>query len=311
MIKAQIIKDSVNPAGQRLTSFIIEYPRIVHSEALTHRVWSRNSASSRAIPAKKMRENILAQPATPEWWGANQAGMQAAVELEGEKLQAAKKWWSDLLVYVAKEHERGEALGIHKQIVNRVTEPWMHITVLVTCSEWNNFFALRAHKDAQPEIMVLAYRMLACYLASKPQELDWGQWHIPFEDRMPPVDLRTKLKIATARAARLSYLTFEGEINVAKDIELHDRLVESGHCSPLEHCAFAQPSEERLGPHNESAIRKMLTELEVEDWLVEIENPDLGNFNGWRQYRKILPGENRTNVDLRAIMAAKPEWVTL
>lgn len=312
MITAKVLKDSINPDGQRLTTFEVTYPRFIHAEHIRHRMHSFNSASSRAIPAKKMREMILAEPAMPEWWGKNQSGMQAEVQLEHFECANVRGLWGRGLEFAAELHKDLEAAGLHKQIANRVLEPWMPITVLTSATEWANFFALRAHPAAQPEFQVLAYRMLDCYLKSVPQQLDWGQWHIPFEDRMPDgIDLRTKLKVATARAARLSYLTFDGEINTEKDVFLHDGLIANGHLSPTEHCAYAHPSEERLGPHNEAAIRKMLTELEVEDWLIEMENPDLGNFYGWRQYRKLLPNENRTNVDLQEIMRTKPDWVTL
>lgn len=230
MIEVKVLKDSVNPSGQRLTTYVITYPRMIHAEIMTHRVLSKNSASSRAIPAKKMRENIRTEPATPEWWGKNQSGMQAETQLESFDRSNAQGLWARGLEFAVELHKSLETAGLHKQIANRVLEPWMHITVLISGTAWDNFFALRAHPAAQPEFQVLAYRMLDCYLKSVPQKLDWGQWHVPFEDRMPEgVDLKTKLKIATARAARLSYLTFEGEINVEKDIQLHDSLVSNGH----------------------------------------------------------------------------------
>lgn len=185
MITAKIIKDSWNPTGQRLTTYIVTYPRFIHAEIMTHRMFSKNSASSRAIPAKKMRETISAEPATPEWWGKNQSGMQAEAQLEGTELESVKALWEAGLEHSEELHEFMERAGLHKQIANRILEPWMHITVLISGTDWHNFFALRAHPAAQPEFQVLAYRMLDCYLKSQPQQLDWGQWHIPFEDRMP------------------------------------------------------------------------------------------------------------------------------
>lgn len=317
-IEATVIKDSVNPDGQRLTSFIVKYPRFIHAEHLRHRMHSFNSASSRAIPAKKMRETILAEPALPEWWGKNQSGMQAEAQLEGSALDVVEDEWQAMLDDAVGAHQTMEEAGLHKQIANRILEPWMHITVLVSGTDWENFFSLRAHPAAQPEFQVLAYRMLDQYLKSQPQELGWGQWHIPFEDRMPEgIDLNTKLKIATARAARLSYLTFEGEIDLEKDIALHDSLVKNGHMSPTEHCAFAYPSafsecDSASLFQAKAQVFNMLIRSGLAGWEAdEVPGRRQGNFSGFTQYRKLIPGENRTNVDLKALLAAKPDWVKL
>lgn len=173
--------------------------------------------------------------------------------------------------------------GLHKQWANRVIEPWMNITVLITATEWLNFFKLRAHPEAHPDFQVLAYRMLDRYLKSEPKLVKRDGWHIPFGDKMPE-DLShlDRIAVAIARAARLSYLTFDGEMNVNKDIELYQKLKVSGHWSPFEHVAQADPG-----------VRS-------------------GNFIGWRQYRKTLPREDGTDgVDLNEIMSKKPDWIEL
>lgn len=285
MIKAQIIADSVNIIGQRITTWILTYPRFIHAEFMTHRAFSRNAASSRAIPIAKMLAAVNERPAAPEYWGANQKGMQAAVELTGEgKSNAIQKW------IFARDGAVNACLALddcdlHKQITNRVIEPWSHITVLATATTHGNFFALRAHKDAQPEFQVLAYTMLREYLKSKPVFLDEDEWHIPFSDKMVEgTSIENRLKIATARAARISYLTFEGAIDVEKDYELHDRLAASGHWSPFEHCAQNKANHVRYG-----------------------------NFIGWMQYRKKFTAENRDNItteDLARIFVNMPDWVT-
>lgn len=283
-ITAKIITDSINPVGVRLTTFIVKYPRFVHSEIMTHREFSRNAASSRAIPFKKLSQRVLEEPALPEVWGLNTKGMQASGRLEGEAAERAAVAWLELRDSMVKNAEFiFEEFGLHKQIVNRLIEPWMHITVLITATAYDNFFALRAHPDAQPEFQVLAYRMLHRYLSSVPRRLDWGAWHLPFGDRLEGLDTETALKVVTARAARISYLTFDGNASVEDDCRLHDQLKLSGHWSPFEHAAQAVD-----GPVPRS------------------------NFGaGWRQYRKMFVGENRTQVDLEKVMATRPDWVTL
>lgn len=294
-IKTTIIADSVNPNGGRLTSFLWEYPRFIHSEVMTHRDFSRNAASSRAIPfiakkpgARSLTRMVMENPAMPEYWGLNEPGMQAKQYLTGEAVEAAARDWLQLRDSVVTNAEFiFESHGLHKQLVNRLIEPWARMIVLVTSAHWENFFSLRAHPDAQPEFQVLAYRALARYLKSTPRQLAWGEWHLPFGERVEGLDDLTKLKVVTARCARLSYLTFDGNQSIEDDIRLHDGLKASGHMSPFEHAAQAS---------------------------ADIRNGEWGYSNfgaGWLQYRKMIAGERRTGVDLEAILASKPDWVTL
>ncbi len=281
MITAKIIADSINPNGKRIISWVLKYPRFIHAEFMTHRAFSRNAASSRAIPFEKMAQAIFDEPAMPEYWGANQAGMQAGAEIA--EAGAVKITWRGAAWEASRWAQRLHAEhGLHKQIANRVLEPFSHITVLATATQHTNFFALRAHPDAQPEFQILAYRMLHEYLNSVSVKMDWGQWHIPFGDQMPEgLPETARLMVATARAARISYLNFDGVIDVEKDLELHNKLKSSGHWSPFEHCAQA------------------------DDYV------EPSNFRGWTQYRKFFHDENRVGVDLQAVMAGKPAWVTL
>ncbi len=266
MYRTKILLDSINICGQRLTTWELTYPRFVHSELMTHRLFSRNSASSRAIPNKKMLENIKNDPVLPVWWGKNQAGMQAKEELDFETKEKAIKLWlngRDQMVTLA---EQMAALNVHKQIINRITEPWMFITVLVTATEFDNWDALRAHPDAQPEIGWVAQDMLKEREKSIPRMLGEGEWHLPLigvEDieaayAMTQGDIDEILKkVSTGRCARVSYLTHDGKRDLVEDIKLHDRLLESNHWSPFEHVAQA---------------------LSEPKWI--------GNFVGWKQYRK-------------------------
>lgn len=269
-IDSEIIADSVNPVGKRITTFLLKYPRMVHAEFMTHRVFSRNAASSRAIPVKKIIQAIQDDPAMPIYWGKNQSGMQAATQLTGDKLDFCKTEWlrarNEMIVRAQNLMDN----DLHKQIANRILEPWFHIQTLVTATEWGNFFNLRVHKDAQPEIQEVARQALKLMKNSKPKQLKQGDWHLPFNDRDidPKTPFDVRLKIVTARAARTSYLNFDGKIDISKDIELHDGLLQSRHSSPFEHAAQCMS-----------------------------DNTPSGNFKGWMQYRKTIVGENQELYD--------------
>lgn len=260
---AKVLADSISPRGKRLTTLEVTFPRYVLAEFNTHRTFSRNSASSRAIPVKKQLERILEDPFVGDHWGSNQPGMQAGTELEGEAREQAIKVWREAGKAAVQAAEKLAELGVHKQRTNRLLEPFMWHTVIVSATEWNNFFALRAHKDAQPEIRDAAVAMRDAMDASEPVELNYGEWHTPLILPDENFSLEDKLKISVGRCARVSYLTHDGVRDPTKDIELYDRLVEGGHMSPLEH--VARPREE--------------DELQV------------GNFIDWHQHRADVPFE--------------------
>jgi thymidylate synthase ThyX len=261
---------------------VLTYPRFIHSEVMTHRVFSRNAASSRAIPINKMIDDIKQCPARPVHWGRNQKGMQANESLSRDEALRAIALWDGACKVNIETVQKMVELGVHKQVANRLLEPFAHMTTLVTATDFDNFFSLRADPDAQPEFQVLAFTALDGYLNSTPKPLAPGEWHIPFGDRMPEgLELADRLKIAVARAARVSYKTFDGQINPVEDYRLHDRLAESGHWSPFEHVAEC----------SETRIRS-------------------GNFIGWSQYRKRFMNENRLGADLRLIASRRKhfEW---
>jgi len=242
MITAKIVADSINVSirDKRITSFVLTYPRFIHSELMTHRMFSRNAASSRAVPISKFIEDVLTDPALPIHWGANQKGMQADNEVDEATKIKAMQIWNEARDSAVNHAKKLNELGIHKQVTNRLMEPFFHITTLVTATEYDNFFKLRAHSAAQPEIRDLAYKMQDAMHHSIPVKKEMGEWHIPFGDKFSDgLSLEEKLKVATARAARVSYKTFDGEINYNKDYTLHDQLLSEGHYSPFEHCAKA------------------------------------------------------------------------
>jgi thymidylate synthase ThyX len=266
MYEAKIVKDSVGPNGIRLTTMEVTLPRIVLAEFNTHRVFSRSSASSRAIPFAKLVARVLDEPFVPEEWGTNQAGMQAGDSLSDERAELARQAWM-FARDAAVEHARVLSdLGVHKQIVNRLLEPFMWHTILVTSTEWENFFGLRCHRDAQPQIQVAAKLMQDALLESQPKTLGYREWHLPMvtdADRstMSVEDLRW---VSAGRCARLSYLTHHGIRDAQADIELALKLRASGHMSPFEHQA------QTLYEDNVSMY---------------------GNLRGWRQLRKSMNGE--------------------
>lgn len=283
-ISVKVLADSVGPSGRRLTTIEATYPRIIHSEILTHRALSRSSASSRAIPVEKLIQRVLDDPFIPEHIGKNQKGMQAEEQLDEAGVRRAQSLWIGARDEAVASARAMVALGVHKQVVNRLIEPWMWITVIITATDWNNFFTLRCHPAAEPHFQQLAYAIREARNASTPKTLREGEWHLPLifaEDRAATWDLanmpdRTMVeairehdqllvKVSVGRCARVSYLTHDGRRDLKEDIALHDRLVvqEPRHAAPGEHVAQALATDERVA-----------------------------NLSGWRSYRMSLPSES-------------------
>jgi thymidylate synthase ThyX len=275
MIEAKVIEDSISEAGARLTTLQLVYPRFIHAEFLTHRVLSRNASSSRAIPVAKMIEQVRTNPAMPIHWGKNQPGMQAHEELRDLDKQFVQDCWLQTASEAALFAEMMEARGAHKQLVNRILEPFQHIHVVATATEWANFFELRAHPDAQPEIHELALQMRAAMDQSEPtlrilDRTDAMNWHLPYvamEERYFYREQPELLaKASGARCARTSYLTHDGKNPVIeKDLGLYERLVGS---RPL----HASPTENQGYP-------------------MRLATAQSKNFRGWRQWRERVEQE--------------------
>lgn len=267
MIEAKIIADSIAD-GSRLTTFVLTYPRFIHSELMTHRTLSRNASSSRAIPIKTIMRQVKENPAMPVWWGKNQSGMQAREALSEQETEIAKSTWLQARDKALEEASRLAELGVHKQLVNRILEPWHHITVVASATDWENFFTLRCHPDAQPEFQALAMAMAKVYRSSAPEQISAG-WHLPFVSKQEvarlPID--DAIKCSVARCARVSYLNHDGtRPDIAKDKDLHDKLV-------IQRPAHASPSEHQATP--------MICHTDKINYA--------SNFKGWIQYRKLLP----------------------
>jgi thymidylate synthase ThyX len=291
-IEAKIIADSISEQGVRLTTFQLRYPRFIHAELMTHRVFSRNASSSRAIPVKKMIEDLRRDPAMPVYWGSNKAGMQAGEELSEELIEEAEGYWLNAMETAIDYVISLELLGLHKQIANRILEPWAHINVVVTATDYQNFYTLRRHADAQPEIKALADAMWDAQENSMPRLLKHGEWHLPYvtlkdfhscpEDISKENHLKLLKKVSVARCARVSYLTHDGrQTSVEEDIALFEKLVVAQplHASPAEH--QGTPMYCNGSFHTTSG----------EDMYVYKDEHLGGNFTGWIQYRKTLDGE--------------------
>lgn len=291
--KAKILKDSIAPHGVRLTSMEVTYPRFLLAEFNTHRVLSRNSASSRAIPVEKTLKRIETNPFIPEYWGKNQKGMTAETEVDAITKDLAIKEWLEAKKDAIKHAKRLLDLGIHKQIANRLLEPFSYHTVVVTATEWENYFALRAHPDAQPEIQKISAMMQEIHRRSDPTLIEYGRYHLPLttfeemdedwvgfslQDTAEQFYDRWK-KISAGRCARVSYLTHDGRRDLQADIDLCERLRLSGHMSPLEHVARPMTVIDVTAIHGPGSR-------------YEPETTFLGNVRGWFQFRKEFKHED-------------------
>lgn len=278
MITAKVIQDSRAPHGKRITTFELEYPRFIHSELMTHRWFSRNAASSRAIPVKAMIEMVRTSYARPIHWGKNQPGMQANEQLQEPQLIRVKSLWCEAAGAAADIAEKMMNEGAHKQIANRILEPFQHMKTVVTATDFDNFFHLRRHKDAQPEIHALADAMWEAREASTPMQLDNGEWHVPYVERarssggtlvygndMPVGDAQI---ISASCCAQVSYRKSDDSIEKARIV--YDRLIGSApvHASPVEHQAT---------PGFKGSLS--------------------GNFMGWTQLRQMIPNHTCWNYE--------------
>lgn len=270
--EAKVLADSIAPNGKRLVTVEATFPRIILAEANTHCALARNSASSRAIPVEKMIQRVEDNPFIPVYWGKNQPGMQAQQELDTQERANAITYWLQA-AKSAVEHARTlQKLGVHKQITNRLLEPFLWHTAIISATEWSNFFALRCHPDAQPEFRTIATMMREAMDESTPQELGYTDWHLPltpdFDELIQTYHIDDIKKISVGRCARVSYLTHHGERDPKSDIELCDRLATNGHLSPFEHVAHP------LMPVTDTYLNTA------------------GKFKGWQQYRKYIPHES-------------------
>lgn len=283
-ISAKVIAHSrVDVGTPDLITLQLRYPRFIHAEFMTHRVFARNASSSRAIPVERMIQDVIDDPAMPVRWGANQPGMQDAGDHDAlvrftdpndgffsRYFTAAEAWLAARNHAVEVARAFAEA-GYHKQVVNRLLEPFGHISVVVTATEWGNFFDLRCHPDADPTMRALAEAMRDAISGSAPNENPlYRNWHLPyvrdedFDDYYGDNLFRHLAMISAARCARVSYLNHDGSNpDIDKDLALAQRLLESKHMSPFEH--------------------------QAQGWTHGVQKTHLnGNLRGWHQFRKMI-----------------------
>ena len=299
MYDARVLAHSVSPSGYELISILATFPRFILAEANTHRMLSRNSASSRAIPVEKRIEQVLSSPFVPESIGRNQKGMQAHEELDAAAAASARDVWiaaSQLASFKARELAR---LEVHKQLANRVIEPFVWHTVIFTATEWSNWDALRISRHAQPEMYKIAGMMREVRLASVPVHIDYGSWHLPLVRRLfgeqdlfaEERELRVRgidpVRVCVGRCAAVSYERHLVTGAEEKDAARYDTLLSNGHMSPFEHaCRPMDPTELDLFAQPECVWdgSRFLRTGKVRHFL--------GNVEGWVQQRKMIPGED-------------------
>lgn len=298
-ISAEVVCDSISPDGVRLTTMVLEYPRFIHAEFMTHRVFSRNASSSRAIPVAKVLERIRTDTATPVHWGSNKPGMQAGEELSGDDLAQVIEDWEGSALYACQMAEAMMNSGLHKQVANRVTEPFAHIKVVVTSTEWENFFHLRDHHMAQPEIHELAIQMKAAIATSEPRTLNYGDWHLPFvlDEEREKYDIEILKQVSTARNARVSYLNHDkSEPVIEEDIQLHAMLGVRPYHNPVRNIHLEAGEPVHLSPfeHVAKCVDTGGDGFYPETWtegMTHISRDGTmwsGNLREWAQYRQMM-----------------------
>ena len=321
-ISAKVVCDSISEQGVRLTTFEIEYPRIVMSEFNTHRAVSRNSSSSRAIPVSKMLEHTQTVNLKPVYFGSKKAGMQAGKELVGGDLINAKLFWESALFDAVTWATELDELGVAKEVTNRLVEPFQLVKVVCTATDWDNFFNLRLHPDSDPNICMLAYKMYEAMQESKPIKLKAGEWHLPFvnvgwngkgemcyaDEDFNSIELEQAIKLSAASCASVSYRT-EG-MTLEKADKIFDMLIKAEvvHSSPFEHCATPVSKEVEIENSDYLTVGFINKASDPNTWEDGITHMNKqgqlcsGNLRGYVQYRHLLPNNTAWQFDFQERM---------
>lgn len=330
-VSATILADSISPQGIRLLTMEIEYPRMILAEQNTHGMLCKNSASSRAIPFKKMAEQLTARPIR---FGEANPGMQDKgvdytagvlgwpVEYDGNTgspLFTPEEAWQE-----AKEHalyfaEAFYNAGYHKQVYNRLTEPFQMMKTVISGTELENYFWLRNHDAADPSIAELARCMFEAREQSIPDKLSAGQYHLPyvmwirdyngnqvFYDRNADSSivyytLEQAIKVSCARCAAVSFRN--EDYGLEKCLEVYDRLVgdERKHASAFQHQATPMKDKDHGSDGNNYPFQwraSVNVPEEYYSWEPGVSHADRkgqlwsAQFKGWIMQRKLIPGEN-------------------
>jgi thymidylate synthase ThyX len=289
LITAKVIAHSISPTGDEIVTFEVEQPKMINAEVNTHRVFSRNGSSSRAIPVSSVIDQLSKGAYFPEDVRTNERGMQGFDQVSPSVDNEFLRDIRDLLSYtkdLAKKWSEKDGMNIHKQHVTRYLEPFMMQKFLITSTEVKNWFNLRLHEMAQPEIRLLAEAMMEAFKASTPKPLAYGKWHLPYVDDYDKSftdEYPDEALVSSGACAAISYRNLPA-IKLAKKISA--KLLADHHMSPFEHQATPLDPDSALananaGPFNESHIS---IRLDGSLWG--------GNFRGWGQLRGIVEGEH-------------------
>lgn len=301
----EVLADSVSPDGVRLVSLLTTYPRFIHAEMLRHRVFSHSVASSRAIPPERLIEQVERYPFVPEF-ARRVLGMGVGEPLRGHELKSARDAWARALNSSLESARRMVELNVDKSRVNRLLEPYLYVTDIITGTEWSNFLALRDHPDAQPEFRIIARMMREAMDVSEPETLDYGEWHLPLVLDEEIASMLVKddrewdelKRISAGRVARVSFDRHGDVEDHVSSINRARRLIESGHLSPFEHVARPiNPSTSHVDSkwilHGFNPDGVLDDEIEVVDGVNRLSaNTFVNNFRGWIQMRAEIPNQH-------------------
>ena len=302
-ISATVIADSISPQRIRMTTMELEYPRFIHAELMTHRMLSKNAASSRAIPILAMHEAIKDKTAMPVHWGKNQPGMSAKEEVDDLTKRGAVGVWIAARDSMLSHSTILSSSGLHKQIANRITEPFQMMKTVISGTEWANLLWLRHHPDAQPEFFELAKQISEAFEKSVPMFIKAGEYHVPYVQRVcreedgkmlymdsneTEMSAEDALKVSASCCAQVSYRKNDDSLEKAKNI--FARLIESEplHASPVEHQATPMVITD-TGPYIEG-----MSPTRWEEGVTHMDKNRAywsGNLRGWIQHRKLLANE--------------------
>ncbi len=293
---AEILADSMSPDGVRLTTLWVTFPRFILAEVNTHRMLSRNSNSSRAIPPERQIEKVKTNPFVPLTFNKRVVGMGVGDPLDEIDADKARKTW-----YYARDDAVDAAtqllgLDCDKSRINRLLEPFLWHSAVITATEWDNFFALRDHPSAQPEFQMVAAKMREAMEQNTPDDLDYGEWHLPglvLGDRSVCGTEALK-RLSAGRLARWTSYDRADEEPIVSSLDRAQKLIDGFHMSPTEHQArpFSQAEWDSVRNRQDEELARitMYNEPPIPGSLDAMEF--VGNFRGWVQFRKEIPNES-------------------
>ena len=289
-MKVELLNKAMNIAtGDTIRTFLLhDFPKCLLAEFNTHRMLSKNWESSRARPVGSVIQQVMTNPYIPSFTGKAK-GMQGATVSE-ETADRARYRWLNARDNAVLQVQELISIGIHKQDANRLLEPWMLVSGIVSATEWANFFKLRNHPDAQPAFQEFAAEMQRLDEGVTARPIELGKWYKPWPD--------LSLEANVCKAASISYASHAKDRTEEDFQRIHDDLIHANplHASPLEHCAIAVVPGEHVGKSGNAyqvfdPINIVSTCNQVSGERAEAWNPryiSTANFSGFLQYRKLI-----------------------